>query len=29
MIRGAIWNNSISKQQAEDKLMIGTTFKIR
>lgn len=27
MTQGAIWNNDINKQQAEDKLMIGTTFK--
>lgn len=26
MIRVTIWNNDINKQQAEDKLMIGTTF---
>ena len=26
MTQGAIWNNDINKPQAEDKLMIGTTF---
>ena len=27
MTQGTIWNNKTSRQQAEDKLMIGTTFK--